>query len=57
MFKIYDDPDSPLFKPCKVALKLMIRFETHHASITFAGGGSPPPQPPVFRAVQAMSLV
>ena len=46
MLKIYDDPDSPLFNPCKVALEPLIFFETHHASIVFANGGAPPPDPP-----------
>ena len=48
MFKIYDDPDSPVFKPCKVALKHMIVFETHHASIVFESGGCAPPTPLLF---------
>ena len=48
MFRIYyDDPDLPVSKPCKVALKHMFLFETHHASTVFAnGGGVAPPHPP-----------
>ena len=61
MFKKYVEPESPnegvcsrytmirtrlFFKLCKVALKHMILFETHHASIVFANEGVAPPQPP-----------
>ena len=41
MFKIYDEPDSPVPKPYNVASKHMTLFETHLANIVFANGGCP----------------